>query len=91
MLLSSGVPLIEAMATVARVGGNRVIEDALTGGDSAVGTAGPSRTRCGRRVSPSMVIQFVATGEESGTLPTMLGRRDVYEQQVEMPWRPCRR
>jgi hypothetical protein len=30
VLLSSGIPLIEAMGTVARVSGNRVIEDALT-------------------------------------------------------------
>jgi len=31
-----------------------------------------------------MIIQLVATGEESGTLPTMLGRAAVYyEQQVD--------
>jgi type IV pilus assembly protein PilC len=31
-----------------------------------------------------MIIQLVATGEESGTLPTMLGKAAVYyEQQVD--------
>ena len=31
-----------------------------------------------------MVVQLVATGEESGTLPAMLGRAAVYyEQQVD--------
>ena len=33
---------------------------------------------------PSMVVQFVATGEESGTLPAMLARAaSYYEQQVD--------
>ena len=33
---------------------------------------------------PSMVTQLVATGEESGTLPAMLGKAAVYyEQQVD--------
>jgi type IV pilus assembly protein PilC len=85
VLLSSGIPLIEAMGTVARVSGNRVIEDALIEATAHVqdgGTIADTLKRTGE--FPSMVIQFVATGEESGTLPAMLARAaSYYEQQVD--------
>jgi type IV pilus assembly protein PilC len=85
VLLSSGIPLIEAMGTVARVSGNRVIEDALLEATSHVqdgATVADTLKRTGE--FPSMVVQFVATGEESGTLPAMLARAaSYYEQQVD--------
>src|SRR5262245_16270557 len=85
VLLSSGIPLIEAIDTVARVAGNRVIEDALALVAARVqdgGTIADTLRRTGE--FPTMVIQFVATGEESGTLPAMLARAaDYYEQQVD--------
>jgi len=85
VLLSSGIPLIEAMGTVARVSGNRVIEDALIEATAHVqdgGTIADTLKRTGE--FPSMVVQFVATGEESGTLPAMLARAaSYYEQQVD--------
>jgi type IV pilus assembly protein PilC len=85
VLLSSGIPLIEAMDTVARVSGNRVIEDALIEATARVqdgGTVADTLKRTGE--FPSMVVQFVATGEESGTLPAMLARAaSYYEQQVD--------
>jgi len=85
VLLSSGIPLIEAMATVARVSGNRIIEDALNEATAHVqdgGTIADTLKRTGE--FPSMVVQFVATGEESGTLPAMLARAAIYyEQQVD--------
>jgi type IV pilus assembly protein PilC len=85
VLLSSGIPLIEAMDTVARVSGNTVIEDALATATARVqdgGTIAETLRRTGQ--FPSMVIQFVATGEESGTLPAMLARAaSYYEQQVD--------
>ena len=60
---------------MARVSGNRIIERALLLGDhGGCRTAAPSPTPCARPGEfPSMVIQLVATGEESGTLPAMLG------------------
>ena len=85
VLLSSGIPLIEAMGTVARVSGNKVIEEALataTAGVEDGGTIAETLKRTGE--FPSMVVQFVATGEESGTLPAMLARAaNYYEQQVD--------
>ena len=85
VLLNAGIPLIEAMETVSRVTGNRVIEDALTAATRRMrdgGTIADTLRQTGH--FPSMVTQLVATGEESGTLPAMLGKAAVYyEQQVD--------
>jgi len=85
VLLNAGIPLIEAMETVSRVTGNRVIEEALLAATRRMrdgGTIAETLRETGH--FPSMVTQLVATGEESGTLPAMLGKAAVYyEQQVD--------
>lgn len=85
VLLNSGIPLIEAMETVSKVAGNRIIEDALTLATQRMrdgGTIAATLRDTGQ--FPSMVVQLVATGEESGTLPPMLGKAALYyEQQVD--------
>jgi type IV pilus assembly protein PilC len=85
VLLNSGIPLIEAMETVSRVAGNRIIEQALTDATRRMRDGGTiAATLRDTGEFPVMVIQLVATGEESGTLPTMLGKAAVYyEQQVD--------
>lgn len=85
VLLNSGIPLIEAMETVSRVAGNRVIEEALTGATRRMRDGGTiAATLRDTGEFPTMIIQLVSTGEESGTLPTMLGKAAVYyEQQVD--------
>ena len=85
VLLNAGIPLIEAMETVSNVSGNSVIESAL--GDATQrmrdgGTIAETLRETGQ--FPGMITQLVATGEESGTLPTMLGKAAIYyEQQVD--------
>ena len=85
VLLNSGIPLIEAMETVSRVAGNRIIENALVLATRRMrdgGTIAATLRETGE--FPSMVVQLVATGEESGTLPSMLGKAALYyEQQVD--------
>jgi type IV pilus assembly protein PilC len=85
VLLNAGIPLIEAMETVSRVAGNAIIEEALTGATQRMrdgDTIADTLRQTGE--FPSMVTQLVATGEESGTLPAMLGRAATYyEQQVD--------
>jgi type IV pilus assembly protein PilC len=85
LLLQAGIPLLDAMDTVTQVAGNRVIEAALR--------VATQRVRDGETLAdtlrasgqfPGMVTQLVASGEESGTLPTMLSKAAVYyEQQVD--------
>jgi type IV pilus assembly protein PilC len=85
VLLNAGIPLIEAMETVSKVSGNSVIESALADATQRMrdgGTIAETLRETGH--FPGMVTQLVATGEESGTLPTMLGRAATYyEQQVD--------
>ncbi len=85
VLLESGIPLLEALETVGRIAGNRVIQHALAGATRRVrdgGTIAETLHQTGE--FPGMVTQLVATGEESGTLPVMLGKAAVYyEQQVD--------
>ena len=85
VLLNAGIPLLEAMETVARVSGNKVIEAALTRATRQMqdgGTIAGALRQTGE--FPGMVIQLVGTGEESGTLPAMLARAaGYYEQQVD--------
>jgi type IV pilus assembly protein PilC len=85
VLLNSGIPLIEAMETVSKVAGNRIIENALIAATQKMrdgGTIAATLRETGQ--FPSMVVQLVATGEESGTLPAMLGKAALYyEQQVD--------
>ena len=85
VLMSAGIPLLEATETTARVSGNKIIEEALLTAIKRMqegGTIAETLRQTGE--FPSMVIQLVSTGEESGTLPGMLGRAATYyEQQVD--------
>jgi type IV pilus assembly protein PilC len=85
VLLNAGIPLIEAMETVAKVSGNSVIESALAEATQRMrdgGTIAETLRETGH--FPAMITQLVATGEESGTLPIMLAKAATYyEQQVD--------
>ena len=79
VLLNAGIPLIEAMETVSKVSGNSVIESAMADATQRMrdgGTIAETLRETGH--FPGMITQLVATGEESGTLPTMLAQgRDL--------------
>jgi len=85
VLLGAGIPLLEAMETVARVSGNVIIEAALVKATRQMrdgGTIAETLRQTGE--FPPLVTQLVSTGEESGTLPAMLARgATYYEQQVD--------
>jgi type IV pilus assembly protein PilC len=85
LLLQSGIPLIDALETVTQVSGNKVVEHALEQVTQHVRDGEPlAETLRETGQFPSMVVQLVATGEESGTLPGMLGKAALYyEQQVD--------
>jgi len=85
MLLAAGVPLDDALKTVARVGGQRRLTAATQNirHDVAAGrplAPGMARSGC----FPVLAVQMVEVGEESGTLDTLLARAaDTLEQRVE--------
>lgn len=84
-LIKSGVPILQAMETVAKTSGNKVIEKAITEARESIKEgeriAEPLK-RSG--VFPPMVLQMISIGEETGALDTMLTKvADFYDQEVE--------
>ncbi|MGE5524913.1 MAG: type II secretion system F family protein [Rhodospirillaceae bacterium] len=84
-MFAAGVPLVEALDSVAGASGNYVYAQATKKVQSEVST-GSSLTSAmqGTEVFPNMVIQMVSIGEEAGSLDAMLSKvADFYEQEVD--------
>lgn len=84
-MFAAGVPLVEALESVAGASGNRVYYDATKKIQSDV-TTGVSLTVSmqNTEVFPNMVLQMVSIGEESGALDSMLSKvADFYEGEVD--------
>jgi type IV pilus assembly protein PilC len=84
-MFAAGVPLVEALDSVAGAAGNRVYYLATKKIQNDVAT-GISLTVAMQNsdVFPNMVMQMSAIGEESGSLDAMLGKvADFYEQEVD--------
>ena len=84
-LITSGVPLLEAMSITARTSGNAVVERAIMGVRKAVEEgrtiAEPLKES---DVFPNMVTQMIAVGEQTGAMDAMLQKiADFYEQEVD--------
>jgi len=84
-MFKAGVPLVEAMVSVAGATGNIVFSEGTLEMRDEVSTG--TQLNVAMRNSelfPNMVIQMVAIGEESGSLDTMLSKvADFYEQEVD--------
>jgi len=84
-MFAAGVPLVESLDSVAGAAGNFVYYDATKKiqGEVSSGT-GLTVAMGNTNVFPSMVLQMVAIGEESGALDAMLSKvADFYEQEVD--------
>jgi type IV pilus assembly protein PilC len=85
-LLSSGVPILDALEIVARTAGNVIVEEAIMYARIKISEgknmAGPLLET---GVFPSMVVQMVGVGEQTGALDTMLNKiADFYEDEVDV-------
>lgn len=84
-MFTAGVPLVEALDSVAGATGNRVYHDATKKIQSEIST-GTSLTVAmqNSEVFPNMMLQMAAIGEESGALDSMLSKvADFYEGEVD--------
>jgi len=84
-MFAAGVPLVEALDSVGGAAGNYVYAQATRQIKQEVST-GTSLTISMQNSSvfPSMVVQMVSIGEETGALDSMLGKvADFYEQEVD--------
>jgi type IV pilus assembly protein PilC len=82
---AAGVPLVDALGSVAGATGNIVYSNAVMQMREEVATGQALQLSMRQRdLFPHMVIQMTAIGEESGALEDMLAKvADFYEEQVD--------
>jgi type IV pilus assembly protein PilC len=85
-LLSSGVPILDAMDIVARTAGNIIIEEAILEVKQKVSEGKDVATPLMQtRVFPPMVVQMIGVGEQTGQMDQMLQKiADFYEEEVDV-------
>ncbi len=84
-MFAAGVPLVEAMESVAKASGNIVFEEAIFQMREQVSAGQQLQLAMSNTgLFPSMAIQMVAIGEESGSLDAMCAKvADFYEAEVD--------
>ena len=84
-LVAAGVPILSAMDIVADTAGNKVVEGALKKARGAIKEGETiAKPLSESPVFPSMVVQMVAVGEETGALDQMLAKiADFYDEEVK--------
>ena len=84
-LISSGVPILDALEIVARTAGNKVVENAVLYTREKISEgksiAAPLMEQA---VFPKMVVQMIAVGESTGAMDIMLTKiADFYDDEVD--------
>ena len=84
-MLSSGVPILDALDICAKTSGNKVIESGLQKTRTAIAEgktiAEPLRAA---GMFPNMVVQMIAVGEQTGAMDSMLAKlADFYDDEVD--------
>lgn len=80
---AAGVPLIDALTSVAGAAGNRLYSEAITKVREDVSTGLQLNTALKTRaIFPTLLVQMSAIGEESGALDAMLDKVAVYYEEA---------
>lgn len=84
-MMSSGVPMLQALQIVGETSGNYVIEQACHRVQEGVRKGKPlSQLLAGEPVFPNMLVQMLGVGEDSGAMDAMLDKvADFYDDQVD--------
>jgi len=85
-MFAAGVPLVEAMESVAKAAGNIIFTEAiLTMRDQVATGTQLQLTMQQTGLFPNMAVQMVAIGEESGSLDHMCAKvAEFYEEEVDV-------
>ncbi len=85
-MLSSGVPILEALEIVARSAGNRVIESAILYVRAKISEGKNIASPLAESgVFPPMVVQMIGVGEATGAMDQMLSKiADFYDDEVDV-------
>ncbi|MFN8544313.1 MAG: type II secretion system F family protein [Candidatus Binatia bacterium] len=84
-LISSGVPILDALNITARTAGNKVVERAVFNARQSISSGRTiAEPLVESKVFPPMVCQMIAVGEQTGALDNMLQKiADFYEDEVD--------
>jgi type IV pilus assembly protein PilC len=84
-LTASGVPILDGLEITAKTAGNAIIEDAVMATRKSVEEGKTiSEPLAQTKVFPSMVVQMINVGEQTGALDQMLSKiADFYEEEVD--------
>ncbi len=84
-MISSGVPIMDALNVVAKTAGNKVVEDAILHVRAKVGEGKTIAQPLGEtKVFPTMVVQMIGVGEATGAMDQMLSKiADFYDEEVD--------
>ena len=84
-MLSSGVPILDALDIVARASGNLIVGEGIQYARRRVSEGKTvAEPLSETKIFPSMVCQMVSIGESAGALDTMLNKiADFYEEEVD--------
>ena len=84
-MISSGVPILDALEICAKTAGNRVIEAALMKTRAAISEGRTiAEPLAAAGVFPGMVVQMIAVGEATGAMDAMLAKiADFYDDEVD--------
>ena len=84
-LIKSGVPIMQALETVAQTAGNVIIADAVLLTRESIREGGHLSDPLKKSgIFPNMVTSMISVGEETGALDVMLSKiADFYDQEVD--------
>ncbi len=84
-LVSSGVPILDALAITARTSGNKVVERAILSTRVSISEGRTiSEPLAESKVFPPMVCTMISVGESTGALDSMLNKvAEFYEEEVD--------
>lgn len=84
-LVSSGVPILDALLITAKTSGNKVVERAVLATRLSISEGNSiSEPLVASKVFPPMVCQMIAVGESTGALDAMLQKiAEFYEDEVD--------
>jgi type IV pilus assembly protein PilC len=85
-LLSSGVPILDAMEIVGKTAGNVVVQDGIMFVRARISEGKDMSTPLMETgLMPPMVVQMISVGEQTGALDAMLSKiADFYEEEVDV-------
>ncbi len=84
-MISSGVPILEALEIVSKASGNSVIEKSIMNARESLSQGKTlAEPLIEQKIFPGMVTQMIAVGETTGALDSMLNKiADFYEDEVD--------